>query len=113
MSTIYTTYLMLGIKTTREESGIDIWDDKWLPYIEGHRDVDIFIHYSSDEPNLYIGKVLASWSINNNSNELDIPLWAFEKEHQDFIYFFYKFIEDYIPLLKDKYVSLLFFTTAN
>lgn len=29
MSTTYTTYLMLGIKTTQEESG-------WLLYIEGH-----------------------------------------------------------------------------
>jgi hypothetical protein len=104
---------MLGIKTTKQESSIDIWDDKWIPYIEENSGVNISIQYSPEEPELYIGKVLASWNRYDDPDDWQTPMYTFQIEHQDFIYSFYKFIEDHIPALKDKRVSLLFFTTAN
>lgn len=113
MSTTYTTYLMLGIKTTQEESGINMWEDKWLPYIEGHPGVDIFIKYSSEESNLYIGKVLANWSRNDDSTELDIPMYNMQYQYQEDIFSIQNFINQNLKQLYNKPVSLLFFTTAN
>lgn len=115
MSTTYTTYLMLGIKTTQEESGINIWEDndKWLPYMEGHLGVDISIQYSPEEPNLYIGKVLASWSRYSDSTELEIPMYNMQYQYQKDIFSIQNFINQNLKHLSNKPVSLLFFTTAN
>lgn len=104
---------MLGIKTTQEESGIDIWDDKWLPYIEGHPGVDISIQYSSEKPELYIGKVLASWNRYDDPDDWQTPMWSLMSTYQDDIFSIQSFINNYLEHLSNKHVSLLFFTTTN
>ena len=32
---------MIGIKTTEAKLGICYWDDQWLPYTEGHPEVEL------------------------------------------------------------------------
>ena len=61
MSLTFTTYLMIGIKTTEAKLGICYWDDQWLPYTdtEGHPEVELSMIKQDD--NIYIGKVLSSW----------------------------------------------------
>lgn len=52
---------MLGIQTTEEELNIKVYDDKWLPYTEGHPNTEIRFVNDPDNNNLYIGIVIASW----------------------------------------------------
>lgn len=53
------TYLMIGIRLKRDDLPFDWQDDKYLPYIEGHKDVDLRIEYGEGSDYFYIGKVLA------------------------------------------------------
>lgn len=84
MSLTYTTYLMIGIKTTEAKLGIYYWDDQWLPYTDGHSGDDQWLPYTDghsgvelcmikQDENLYIGKVLCSW------DEYDGKLADFEQ----------------------------------
>lgn len=68
MSIEYTTYLILGIRIPETEFPGSIWDDRWLPYSEGHEGVEMRIIQGmnpvgdSTELPIYVGKVLAKWS---------------------------------------------------
>lgn len=61
MSNLSTFYVMIGIKVYPEELGIeDIWDDKWLPYIEGHEGIEFsMINFEGE---VCIGKILNKWN---------------------------------------------------
>lgn len=58
------TYLMLGqVFKTDELKNFDYWDEKWLPYIEGHEGTNIrFIRGEEPNDSLFIGKIYASTS---------------------------------------------------
>lgn len=113
MSLTYTTYLMIGIKTTEAKLGICYWDDQWLPYTpytEGHPEVELCM-IKQDE-NLYIGKVLCNW------DKYDGKLADFEQGINAELILFACLINEMIAdLFKLKYLEveskLLFFTTAN
>lgn len=55
------TYLLCGIRLDQSELPFDIWDDKYLPYIEGHKGVKVrFITSGESSLNfVYIGEQLA------------------------------------------------------
>ena len=80
MSFTYTTTLMLGIRTTYKELSIDsIYDDQWLPYVEGHEGTDIRMLRSEGSDYIYIGKVLASWNKYEDSNiHKEFEAWDFD-----------------------------------
>ena len=80
MSFTYTTVLMLGIRATKEELNINsIYDDQWLPYVEGHEDTDIRMLRSESNDYIYIGKVLASWNKYEDYNIYkEFEAWDFD-----------------------------------
>lgn len=56
------TYLFCGIRLNQNELPFDVWDDKYLPYTEGHEGVKVIIVPPGESSNnfVYIGKSLAS-----------------------------------------------------
>jgi hypothetical protein len=59
VSIVHTTHLMLGVRIKNEDFPGSIYDDRWLPYSEGHGDVSASI--LEDESFVYVGKAIADW----------------------------------------------------
>jgi hypothetical protein len=58
-----TDYIVYGWKlpilmTDKDGNKIDFWDDKFLPYIEGHKGVDFTIVRDFDKKHLVFGKLI-------------------------------------------------------
>lgn len=51
-------YVMYGVAVSRNEFPGDIYDDEWLPYIEGDPDVNVSILQGEGDDNLYCGWIL-------------------------------------------------------
>lgn len=51
-------YVMYGVAVPKSDFPGDIYDDEWLPYIEGDPDVDMSILRGEGDDNLYCGWVL-------------------------------------------------------
>jgi len=66
MSAMETYYVICGmVIEINAIPDFDYYDDKWLPFIEGHPNVGVSMFMSEMEPDrIYVGKVLAQ------SNEL-------------------------------------------
>jgi len=60
-----TDYIVCGWKLPKEIEGFDYWDDKNLPYVEGHKGVEYTIVLDDDY--LVFGKLIAissEWNFN-------------------------------------------------
>ena len=74
------TYVMTGIRVKRtvlEDMGIDIYDDKFLPYIEGHPGEPIDIVEDSQSEYIYMGEVILKKcceDYDDISNTFKLPL---------------------------------------
>lgn len=70
-------HVMYGVTIPQEQFPGDYYDEKWLPYTEGHEEIEMSI--LSGDAHLYCGKILARidpYGDNLESQPLDIDFNA-------------------------------------
>ena len=63
---------------------IDLWDDKYVPYIEGHKGVEYTIIKDYDNNIFYFGQVIGHTNDDWDFNEIDVDLIDAEKTEKLF-----------------------------
>ena len=69
-----TDYIIYGWKLPVKMDGFDYWDDKYLPYIEGHPGEDYTIVLEEENKFLAFGKLIGiaeTWDTNINIKDLN------------------------------------------
>jgi uncharacterized membrane protein len=112
MSADYTTYLILGVKVNPADYNLDIWDDTLLPYIEGTSESAIRIIQSEDREDIYIGKVIASYS---KYDEMKDTYYSYLESIIEDSTVIARFLYDFVGMREtlNKAITLMFFTTVN